>query len=243
MPKQYNIRWRASDERALRIAVQQFNAKRTRELKKHPELEKLLPAKINIKELKSEIKTRADFNRQIKSINRFRRKDATQIVTNKEGVKATKWEVMELRIKVGIINRNRAKQRKAADVSTEKGTMGTIRANNLLPKKFNFEKMRKSDWEKFKESVEKQASPSYREEKDKSYKENYIGALIWVFGEEAQEIIDIVMNIPPAELVQMYYDDPILQIDFIYDPLQLLVIKESIIEHFHEVGYYGEMDS
>lgn len=243
MPKSGNIRWRDSDLKNLRIAVQQFNAKRTRELKKHPELANILPDKISVKEVKASIATRADFNREVNRINRFRRKNATDILQSAGGVKATRWEVNELRIKVGVINRQRAKKRKEANVSTEKGTMGTIRANSLLPKKFDFGKMEKRDWDKFRQIVEKQAKPTYWSERDELYKENYIWALIQVFGEEAAELIDIVVDIPPDQLVELYYNDPILQLDFIYDPLQLLVIKENMILHFNERGYYGKMDS
>lgn len=32
----------------------------------------------------------------------------------------------------------------------------------------------------------------------------------------------------------MYYNDPVLQIDFIYDPLEMEVIIESMEEHLNE---------
>ena len=48
-------------------------------------------------------------------------------------------------------------------------------------------------------------------------------------------MIDIAKQMNAETLTQMYYDDPILQIDFIYDPLEMQVKIDAMTEHL--TGY------
>ncbi len=240
MQKRYNIKWRESDEKELSKAVRKFNAKRTRLLKQVPELEEFLPPKQSVKTLRESIKTRRDFRNEINSIERFMQKGAEKPIVTAEGVKTTAYEKKELGIKIRAINARRAAERKRANVSTEKGTMGTIRANNLQPKQVNIDKIKKSDWNKFVESVEKQARDSYSQEKYERYKENFIKGLENAFGESGAELVALAEQIDPETLSQMYFDDPILQIDFIYDPLEMQVKIDAMTEHLQ--GYLEAVD-
>lgn len=240
MQKRYNIKWRDSDEKELSKAVRKFNAKRTRLLKQVPELEEFLPPKQSVKALRDSIKTRRDFRNEINSIERFMQKGAEKPIVTAEGVKTTAYEKKELGIKIRAINARRAAERKRANVSTEKGTMGTIRANNLQPKQVNIDKIKKSDWNKFVESVEKQARDSYSQEKYERYKENFIKGLENAFGESGAELVALAEQIDPETLAQMYFDDPILQIDFIYDPLEMQVKIDAMTEHLQ--GYLETVD-
>ena len=235
MQKRYNIKWRESDEKELAKAVRKFNAKRTRLLKQVPELEEFLPPKQSVKALRESIQTRRDFRNEINSIERFMQKGAEKPIVTAEGVKTTAYEKKELGIKIRTINARRAAERKRANVSTEKGTMGTIRANNLQPKQVNLDKIKKSDWSKFVESVEKQARDSYTQQKYDRYKENFIKGLENAFGESGAELISLAEQIDPETLSQMYFDDPILQIDFIYDPLEMQTKIDAMTEHLQ--GY------
>ena len=240
MQKRYNIKWRESDEKELSKAVRKFNAKRTHLLKQVPELEEFLPPKQSVKTLRESIKTRRDFRNEINSIERFMQKGAEKPIVTAEGVKTTAYEKKELGIKIRAINARRAAERKRANVSTEKGTMGTIRANNLQPKQVNIDKIKKSDWNKFVESVEKQARDSYSQEKYERYKENFIKGLENAFGESGAELVALAEQIDPETLSQMYFDDPILQIDFIYDPLEMQVKIDAMTEHLQ--GYLEAVD-
>lgn len=238
MPKRYNIKWRKSDEQELAKAARKFNAKRTRLLKQVPELEDFLPDKLNVQDIKRETKTRSDFNKTLNSINRFMRKGAEKPIVTEQGVKTTQYEKNELQIKIRTINQRRAAERKRANVSTEKGTMGTIQANNLNPKKVDINKVKKSDWKKFVESVEKQSKDIYQKEKYDRYKENFIKGLQNAFGEKADQLVSMVEQIDPATLTQMYYDDPIIQIDFIYDPIEMQAKIDAMTEHLQ--GYLDQ---
>ena len=231
MQKRYNIKWRESDEKALAKAVRKFNAKRTRLIKQVPELEEFLPSKISTKEIRERVKTRRDLKNELNSIERFMRKGAEKPIITKEGIKTTVYEKKEISLKVRAINQRRAAELKKAAPSTEKGTMGTIRENNLKPKQYDIDKIKKSDWKKFVESVEKQSKDSYASDRYARYKENFIKGLENAFGEKGSELIEIAKQIDGETLTQMYYDDPILQIDFIYDPLEMQVKIDAMEEH------------
>lgn len=231
MQKRYNIKWRESDEKTLAKAVRKFNAKRTRLIKQVPELEEFLPSKISTKEIRERVKTRRDLKNELNSVERFMRKGAEKPIITKEGIKTTVYEKKEISLKVRAINQRRAAELKKAAPSTEKGTMGTIRENNLKPKQYDIDKIKKSDWKKFVESVEKQSKDSYASDRYERYKENFIKGLENAFGEKGSELIEIAMQIDGETLTQMYYDDPILQIDFIYDPLEMQVKIDAMEEH------------
>lgn len=238
MSKPSKIKWRKTDKQRLSRAVQQFNAKLTRLSKKHPELEPFLPKRIAVAEIRDKITTRQDFNREVKSLERFKRKGAESPVLSKSGVMTTKWEKLEIGYKVREINRRRKIELERANVSTYKGTMGSIKANNLLPKPYDINKIKPSDWGKFVESVEKQIRSSYHGEKIERYKHNYIVAIHNNLPEPyASNLIRIVNNISSEWLYDAYYQDPVLQIDFAYDPLDASLIYESIINRLSDYGY------
>lgn len=240
MQKRYNIKWRDTDEKELAKAVRKFNAKRTRLLKQVPELEEFLPPKASTKEIRKSVQSRRDLKNELNSLERFMRKGAEKPIITKEGIKTTVYEKKEISIKVRAINQRRATELKKAAPSTEKGTMGTVRENNLKPKQYDIDKIKKSDWKKFVESVEKQSKDSYASDRYDRYKENFIKGLENAFGEKGSELIEIAKQIDAETLTQMYYDDPILQIDFIYDPLEMQVKIDAMEEHL--TGYLESME-
>lgn len=237
MPRRSRINWRKKDRQKVSNTVRQFNAKLTRTLKKHPELAPYLPDRLTVKGVTENIATRSDFNREINSLQRFLQSGAELPVNTQSGMQITRWEKREVGYKIGVINRRRTAERKKANVSTYKGTMGAIQEQNLNPKKYNVDKIKPSDWESFVKNVEKQVRSTYNDEKRERYKKNYIKGLENVFEGEADEIIEIVSNIDTDDFMQLFYDDPVLQIDFIYDPIELELRRDSIIEHLHAKGY------
>lgn len=234
MPKSAKIKWRQEDRNAIARTVAQFNAKLTRTLKAHPEWAPYLPSRLNSKEIQSNIDTRSDFNRTVNSYKRFLRPGAEAPYASATGIHTTNWERREIGIKIGIINRRRARELKLANVSTFKGTMGSIQENNLRPKKYDINKIKATDWEKFVESVEKQASPNYNRERLELYKENYKNAIFNTFGndDKAQELLNLIDSLSPEFLFNQYYDDPLLEIGFIYDPLESSLILNTVLDRW-----------
>lgn len=239
MPRQYNIKWRKQDKQKVTNTVRQFNSKITRLLKRNPALKPYLPDRINAKELTKNIQTRSDFNREINSLGRFLKKGAETPITTDTGLRTTQWQRKEIGYKVANINRQRTAERKRANVSTFTGTMGTIQKNNLEPKQYDFNKIKPSDWDKFVQNVEKQVKENYFSEKNELYKQNYMTAISNVFNkEDSSKLLSIIQNIPAENLIDLFYSDPVLQIDFVYDPLEASVLAAHIENHLNEYGYY-----
>lgn len=239
MSKPTDIRWRKKDRKAISTLARVFNSKITRTLNKNPEFKDYLPDRIVVADLVDQIKTRQDFNRIMKSFGRFMKKGAEMVVANNNGVKTTKWELREIGYKVAQVNRDRTKERKEKHLiaSTYKGTMGTLKENELRPKKFNFETMTKRGFEKYKATLEKQVASNFEELRAKSYVENYCKAIDSELGEWGTEIKERVRKIPPQRFYEIYYEDPQLQIDFVYDPHEAQMITEQILLHLDKWGY------
>ena len=239
MPRQYNINWRNKDKTRLSNTVRQFNAKISRTLKKNPELAPYLPERLTVKGLRDKIQTRQDFNREIKSARRFLKPGAETPVTSATGIRTTRWEKQEVGIKVGVINRRRNRELKEMNPTTEKGTMGTIRENNLRPKKYDIDKIKASDWDMFVYGVEKQIMSGYTAQKNELYKQNFIKAVETAFSSKGTEIVEMAQSIPADILVELYYNDPVLQVEFIYNPLEMQIKIDNIVEHLEPYAYGG----
>lgn len=239
MPRQYNIKWRNKDKTRLSNTVRQFNAKITRTLKKNPELAPYLPERLTVQGLRDKIKTRQDFNREVNSARRFLKPGAETPVTSATGIRTTKWEKREVGIKVGVINQRRNRELKKMNPTTEKGTMGTIRENNLRPKKYDIDKIKASDWDMFVYGVEKQIMSGYTAQKNELYKQNFIKGVKTAFGSKGTEIVEMAQSIPADILVELYYNDPVLQVEFIYNPLEMQIKIDNIVEHLEPYAYGG----
>lgn len=236
MPRNYSIKWRERDLSELKRVIKNFNAKIARVLKKDPSAAVYLPQRVQFKEAKTSIETRADYNKYIKSLMRFSRKGSEKMVVGAGGVVTTKWEKKEVGIKLGIVNQRRARLRKRLEPSTQKGTMGTIRERELDKKPFNFEKKSQKDWEKFKESVEKQARSTYERGKAEQYLKNYgVAADRWM-GIMAPLVKYMAEKMGAQALYDIYADEPILQIDYEYSQQNVEFKMGRMLDKFYEQG-------
>lgn len=217
MQKRYKIRWSSDDRKKLTTAVRKFNAKRARLIKKDATYAEYLPEKASTVAIRKGIATRRDLINELNALNRFLRKGAEEKITTEKGVKTTKYEKKEVGIRVRRINRFRKKELESIEPSTSKGTMGTVRENNLRPKTYNIEKIRdNSTWENYIKMVERQSRESYYFERDELYKKNLLKAMRSEYGAMGRKLIDLVKQIPASVLMEMYYSDSDLQIDFVY---------------------------
>lgn len=84
MSKKYNIKWRESDERTLKRAVKNFNAKIARVAKTHANLIEFQPDKASYKALRQSINTRYDFNKTIRELTNYTQRNYLPVSKNKE---------------------------------------------------------------------------------------------------------------------------------------------------------------
>jgi hypothetical protein len=237
MSRKPNIRWGESDLERLNKEVKRFNAKVYRTKKAHPELENILPKTIKkddkaklIEDLK--LKPRAEFKKEVNSLARFSKRGAEKIITSKTGNTVTNWEKKEVGLKVAQINRERTRERKAVEnmdatsrgekIGMKRGQMGSERLNELKPKKFDFNKIKGGkEWEKFKASVDKQVSPVASSQRMEDYKNNYIKAMVTAYGDYANDIIEIIKELPADVIVNTYYAEQEATITFHYELIEM----------------------
>lgn len=238
MPRTPKIRWTKNQKKRLEKDVRRFNAKINRELKKNPQAIEYLPQKKSLSTLRKDIKTAKDLNRFHASVNRIFKPNVLKKVETEKGIKTTKYEVKEVRLQVNRINRERAREREIASVSKEKGTLSTVEQNSLNEKVFNLEKIKRSDWEKYKEGTYKMSMASYTDWRNKRYKQVYIDTLD-ILGEYGDAVKEYIQGIDEELFHDAQYDDPILNINFISDPLEAQLIAEQIITHWEQ--YLGNL--
>lgn len=73
MPKQSILKWKKEDEKRLKKAVNEFNRK-VRYLNKTRKEKSYLPSEIDFEGSKDLITTKAELNRVLESLSRFKRK-------------------------------------------------------------------------------------------------------------------------------------------------------------------------
>lgn len=94
MSKQYNIKWREVDIEKVRRAVINFNKRIDYWAKKSPEIAESLPQKLSYKAVKEAIRTRSEFNREIRQIEKFNpgKLKKSDLIEIAPGTTVTKWE-------------------------------------------------------------------------------------------------------------------------------------------------------
>lgn len=245
MPEFSKIRWRASDLQKLEREIDKFNRKIYRERSAHPEKRDILPDTIKVADKKAMIEKfkqspRSVFQKEIKSLERFRKKGAADVITSKTGNKVTRWEKNEVAIKVATINRARTKERarvaeieattRGKPIGLKRGEMMSGRMMSLQPKIFNFDNIRGGkEWEKYKRGVENLISPEAENVKNERYKANYLKALDTALGGYGQDLIKKLEKVSAEDIVNIYYQDQEANIDFIYAPEEILS-KVEVLE-------------
>lgn len=234
MAKKYNMRWTEQDQKALQRAVKTFNQKISRMEKRNPELKNALPEKVKMKEIKSLIKSRQDFKREINSLKRFSKKGNDEIITFGDyDTKITKWQKNEISLRLKVINRERKK--KLDEINefemTQQGEllgykknqvgMGKAEKIELLPMKGLTPGMNNSDV-KFKwRSILYQSQSGYLNLKDEKCKENYIKGLIDNFREQdVEKMIKKIKNMNTGEFIKIFYSDADAKFEGLYAPNQ-----------------------
>jgi hypothetical protein len=250
MSRTTNINWRKSDAEKLTKTVERFNAKIYRTRKNHPELADILPDTIKktdkmemINQLKAQ--PRSEFKKVINSLKRFTKRGAENKIVSATGNRVTRWEKNEVALQVGQINRERTIKRKKVEaleatsrgenLGMKRGEMGSERLNALKPKKFDFDKIRGGkEWELFKESVKRQATPSNQDLTMERYKENYLKGLE-NFGGYANDIIELIKELPAEYVDEVYYREQEADIKFYYPALHGIQSSDDTLDILREL--------
>ena len=257
MPRKSRIRWGESEPEKLTKEAKKFNAKIYRTKKKHPELADIQPETIKSKDIKAKIAElkelpRAEYNKYVHSLERFQRKgselplkytkDKSGTITplpTTGGLVVTAYKKKETDIKVRTVNANRTRERKINESekpSETTRTMGDQKHNELKPKKYDFDKIKKGkEWELFEKTIEKQSRADYTQKKMDDYKKNYLQAINDNLGEAGRELYNFIHTVPAEVLYKKYWEeDEVLRIQFTSDPLPADQIADASLSHWRE---------
>lgn len=236
MPRTNSIKWRKQDAQKIASLARRFNAKLTRLNKAHPELAPYLPQRLSTVDLKARSLTRRDFNRIVNSYERFLKPGAETPVITKSGILSTKWEVREARIKLSTINRMRSAERKKAietGASIYKGTQASITERGLNELTLDLETITGEQWPAVLLNLEKQVSSDYYANRVQKYRHNYMTAFERELpdGELKEELRVLVEQIPDSLLYDIYYADPIMQLQYMYTLEEANQKMQAMISH------------
>lgn len=250
MPRTSKIKWRQSDQAKLAKTIKNFNSRRNSLLKSHPELFELTPEKQVMSDILPVIKegTRNDFNKFIKSLDRFRGEAIREVVEFESGLKLTKYQVQENRYKLNAINANRRNELKKIlennprMVNEDLSTQGGIDIDQYLPKKVNYDRIKPGkEYEKMVESLKKQSTERYSVEKSLRYKEAYLSSILnhltgpnGEMSGQVNVLFNFVAELPEDFVMFNYFDDPILNIQFTSDPLPADTIASNALSRWEE---------
>lgn len=219
MARSNQTKWRDIDSKRVENLVRRFNAKITRVSRAKPEIASIQPQRIVSKELQDFLKEydRATFNRYIGKMSRYLRKGAELPYTTKQDVTITNWEKKEIDNTFRSINARRRAEINKYQPSAEKGTLRTIDEANLRPRPNTVNTIKEKNWKTFTENLERQALSYADQGRHEQYKKNFITAIINELGPNSR-LIPLVEQADTESLIRAYYSNPILQLDFVYDP-------------------------
>ena len=223
MYKYHRIRWQDSDLKELEKAVKNFNAKINRISKKNPQLERMLPEKMEVANLKNIINTRQDLNREINALKRFTNRKNTitinengtfegivTIPNNDNNTQITKWQYNEINRRIGIINRKRKNRLKELQETEQKDRdkklgytlgqlgMGKMSEVSLTPMKGFTRTMGKYEVDRRYRSTLRQSQSNYFSKQDYRVKENYIKGLMENY--DYENIKDVIEHIEQLDI-------------------------------------------
>ena len=238
MSKQYNIRWGRSDYSKLSHLVRKVNKKAFEIEVKRPDIAGYQPAMLDYAEVKESIKTRHDFNIFVNKYKRYLRDGAEEIRKSDKGAVATNWAVKEFEIaqRAENIRRKRVSgtigEKPVTIAGKETGAkrkeMGKIKENAVKPSQKKFKNQSQREWELASKLFDRKMRSTYGDEMQKRMIENYVKGLI--AEGYSDELLNLLNKIPVDKFLEIVDTDETATFDFIYDPLELRVKQDYLIE-------------
>ena len=176
MAKQYPINWKRSDYGALIKAVNKFNKEIEKLMYINPDAN--IPEKLTYKDVRKNIYTRREFNRVLKSLDRFSNTKEQEIVKTKGGYELTRWQRNEI---------NRAKRRAERRLEGElygleaQSTFGTgnTRLNEIKATLESYDRLSTAspeDYKRISSSILKQGVSDFEMKQATIFQQNFIEA-------------------------------------------------------------------
>lgn len=247
------MRWRKRDVEKLTSYVRKFNTSITKYGQKNPEIADagLLPSKIDIKKIRDSDITRKDFNNMLKSIDRWFKPKARDII-HKAGVPMTRWDYNETLYGVQRINYQKNLRKSYATVSLRQRYAKENEVKSVRDKLESIQRRLNANselssfspedaasaWKIFRMQVTAQSTEGYMDEKNALYYYNYNKAIYENFsGELATQLSNRLedLRLTGDELYQITGAYPEVDIEFIYSPEEAQAKFEYIMEMYDRI--------
>lgn len=248
MSRKYNIRWTEADVKEVDRVLRNYNAKVKRLEQKYQGTEVVLPERVAKKDFLELVGTRRDLQRELKSLQRFSKRGAEEIVKapiTENTIYMTKWQRTEMNRYKGIINAQRAKRYEmVVDIEMEHRNqplgytvgefgMGKAEMNSLKPLEAFTKKMDKYDLQKKARSLRKHAQSDYFNKADNRLLENFLGSIKETYGgaypEETEQLLNSIRNMGFKEFYKKFKANP-GQFEITSDPPPDFDLKNGLTE-------------
>lgn len=240
------MKYRPEDEARLKKTVSDFN-KKVRKLEKAGQV---APEKISLTDTRKYAQeSRQDYNRTVRSLERFQRETAAKPHTFKEyGVTVTHWEALEVSHMINTNNRKREKLKAEFDMLeiTNKGKkilgengqplkraqMQGPMSNALNPKIVDLNKTYTlKSFRMLQQAAKKEAQKMSFEKQNKQWKKNYVSAINKVFpGKESAKLRAAVKKMSAADFEKVMRSEQNSDIAFHYGKKFDMEDKKDILQ-------------
>ena len=212
-----------------------------------------MPEKINAEQKQKMIKpenmpTRQDYNRITNSLRRFLKKGAEQIIDvpdNKYNLKTTKWQLREMNMQAGVINRERNRRReeilqmdmtsRGEKLGYTRGALGMNKASEhqYAPINVTNPAMSRADFNEKIKTLNQLSLSTYWKNREQGWVDSYVQRLEDDFGESrVADIVESIRGLSFQEFRKIWEAEGDLREH--YDPDNATHAREQI-EHLRAV--------
>lgn len=246
MPRKSKFTWNVTNTETFEKTIRNFNAKIYYQRKAHPEIADMLPDTIKRSDksamreaFEDEYSTQQDFDRRMKSIKRFSKKDATKVVKDVDNNPMLNYQKKEIQYKVQAVNQKLKQQREQIAKTPELGMKGGIQTEELQPIKLD--EMKNKNWKKFEQMLDKKLMTRSRERAEDMYKEKFLEKILVNLQGGGDDLFDFISRIPAKVLYDArFQEDKSLKIQFVSDPLPAEQLSDMAINKWRD--YLGLED-
>lgn len=239
--------WNEQDLKKLSIYVRKFNTAITRLEKNAPDLigTGVFPERLNVKELKSRILNKRDYNRELAKIDRFFKKGAKDIIIDKDtGYRTTRWQKREEKLIQKRLNEQKKRFIKKYNVPRQIAKDLGLEPVNLSEKKKKiFSEAEKltdpediqnkiQEWYNISYTAEREAGSEYLESNFAKLRNSYFKAIRNNMPEEqANELIQFLEDneVWGSDIVWAISQNDIFDFEYMYS-LDEAVMKAEIMK-------------
>lgn len=248
------IKWRQQDKTKVSRYVQKFNTAISRLEKLNPDLVDtgVLPERLDVSEIRSQITTRDDFNRFIKRIDRFFKPGAKDIVMAPSGYRMTRWGVKEAKLTERRINKQRAafvKKMKISKAEQKALKLKPIDVFKEQQKVLNSDSPSKAQkWMNFLYTLERESGDNYYTNMSVQVQQSYIKALKNTFGDQSETLVNFIKDneIKGSDILYAISKNDILDFEYLYSredaDAKLEILTDYWLQIYAEIKQEREGD-